>query len=646
MNRFTTSQLLGVFFVLLAAFGLAACGGSETAAPVPIEVTRLVEQVVEVDGAAPQLPPRPKNIVICLPTEPSSLYLYGDTTEAAVAVRHALYTNYITTLSYDYQADGLAKIPSLGDGDAAVNVVEVGQGDRVRRADDSVGPLRVGDTVVNAAGEPIVFDGTPIAVGQMVVEFTMEPTVWSDGEPVKASDSVYSFQLAADPATTATRYAVERTAAYEATGPLSVRWTGLPGFLDSSYFTKFWPPLPEHAWGQFSAIELQSADESNRFPLGDGPFRIVEWRPGERIHLTRNDYYYRAAEGLPHLDSVTFRFLPDREQRLAELAAGRCDIVTHDGLDADAVPFLLEAEASGALAPHFQTGLTYQHIDFNVEPYGDYAAARYDWFEDARVRQAMMLCVDRQGMVDDLLYGRSEVVHTYVPAIHPLYPREGEVEWPYDPQRGNALLDEAGYDRRDAEGFRLDPGGARFAPTLGTTAGDTLRQQISQRFRENMAACGIDVRLHYLPATEWFADGPEGVLFGRQFDLGLFSWLTDVQPACDLYMGARIPGPAGETNPRTGLPFTGWAGDNQNLTGWSNADYDLACRRGLGSLPGTLEYAAAHAEAQRIFARELPSLPLFLSLKVGATQPRVQNFKLDPTQLSELYNIQELDVGP
>ena len=67
-----------------------------------------------------------------------------------------------------------------------------------------------------------------------------------------------------------------------------------------------------------------------------------------------------------------------------------------------------------------------------------------------------MLCVDRQGMVDDLLYGRSEVVHTYVPAIHPLYPREGEVEWPYDPQRGNALLDEAGYDRRDAEGFRLD----------------------------------------------------------------------------------------------------------------------------------------------------------------------------------------------
>ena len=49
--------------------------------------------------------------------------------------------------------------------------------------------------------------------------------------------------------------------------------------------------------------------------------------------------------------------------------------------------------------------------------------------------------------------------------------------------------------------------------------------------------------------------------------------------------------------------------------------------------------------AQRIFAEELPVLPLFLSLKVSATRPDVLNFSLDPTQNSELYNIYEYDLG-
>jgi peptide/nickel transport system substrate-binding protein len=109
--------------------------------------------------------------------------------------------------------------------------------------------------------------------------------------------------------------------------------------------------------------------------------------------------------------------------------------------------------------PYFQTGTVYEHMDFNIHPYGDYANTRYNWFEDASVRQAMTMCTDRQGMVDNIMFGRSEVIHTYIPSVHPLYP-EGLTEWPYDVDAANALLDEAGYDQRDADGFRLDPNGA------------------------------------------------------------------------------------------------------------------------------------------------------------------------------------------
>jgi len=611
-----------------------------------VEVTRVVTTVVEVTAPPPVAPARPKELVICMAQEPASIYVYGEAMLTARAIRHALYTNYITNLAYDYQADGLEKIPSLADGDAVIELVQVGAGDIVRRADDTVGPLAVGDALVDAAGATVTFSGTPLSVGQMVVDFTMKPTVWSDGTPVSATDSVYSFNVASQPETTAPKYTIERTAAYEATGDLSVRWTGLPGFTDSTYFLNFWQPLPEHLWGHLSAAQLMQADESNRLPVGDGPFRILQWTPGESMRLTRNEHYYRADEGLPYLDRVTIRFIPDTNQLLAQLLNGQCDIGTQDGLNADAVPLLLEAEASGLLVPYFQTGTTYQQIAFNVNPYGDYAETRYDWFEDARVRQAMMLCTDRQRMVDDILFGRSEVIHSYVPAVHPFYPSEDITQWPYDPAAGNALLDEAGYSQRGADGTRLDPSGARFAPTLSTTAGNALRLQVSQIFRENMAACGIDVELSYLPPGAFFAAGPEGILFGRRYDLGLFAWLTSVQPSCDLYMGSRVPGPLGETFEATGALYSGWGGDNLNQTGWANAAYDAACQSALGTLPSTPAYGAAHMEAQRIFARELPVLPLFLGLKVSATQPDVVNFSLDSTQNSELYNIYEIDVEP
>jgi peptide/nickel transport system substrate-binding protein len=255
----------------------------------------------------------------------------------------------------------------------------------------------------------------------------------------------------------------------------------------------------------------------------------------------------------------------------------------------------------------------------------------------------MTMCTDRQGMVDNILYGRSEVIQTYVPSVHPLYPTEGLTEWPYDPEAGAALLEEAGFVDGDGDGIREDPDGQPFAPELGTTAGNAMRQQLTQIFKENMLACGIDVQLTYLPADEWFADGPDGVLFGRRIDLGEFAWLTGVEPACDLYLSTLTPGPPEATNPKNGLPYSsGWGGQNQ--TAYYNPDYDAACQQALGNLPGTDEYTEGHLEAQRIFSQDVPVIPLFLRLKVGATRPEVLNYSIDSTQNSELYNIYEFDL--
>ena len=607
---------------------------------VSVEVTRVVtETIVEtVEIQSDTQSAGSKDLIVCMAQEPDTMYPYGGSMLAALAVQHAIYENNITTLSYDYQAQGIEKIPSLADGDAVLNVVEVQPGDMIRDITDTVVAWGEGVTVVNADGEEVTFDGNPVMLEQLAVDFTIKARSWSDGTPVTAEDSVYSFGLNGEPDTPFGKYAIERTASYEATGDLSVRWTGLPGFRDATYYLNFWQPLPEHVWGALSAAELLEAEESSRLPIGDGPFAIEEWVAGDSIRLTRNEYYYQ--EGLPYLDSVTFKFIPDTNQLVAQLLSGACDIGTQDGMDAGQAPFLIEAESNGLLTPYFQTGTVYEHIDFGVDSFGDYGdgVGRPDWFEDVRVRQAMTMCTDRQSMVDNILYGRSEVINSYVPSVHPLYP-ENLSEWPYDVEQANALLDEAGFVDSDGDGIREDPAsGTPFAVTLGTTTGNELRQQLTQIFKENMVECGIDVELYYLPSSEWFADGPEGVLFGRRFDLGEFAWLTGVEPSCSLYGSWNIPGPPEEAD----LYPSGWGG--QNETGWRNEAFDAACQKALGALPGTADYEDAHKEAQVIFSENVPIIPLFLRLKVAAARPNVLNFGVDPTQNSELYNIYEIDL--
>ena len=222
-----------VLFVLLTAVIITAC--SPTIEERTVEVTRLVTETVEVGGdiievtrivteTVPATPvpttetPVNKDLVVCMAQEPDTMYIYGGTMLAARHVQHAVFENDITLLSYDYQAQGIEKLPSLADGDAFIEEVEVNAGDLVLDSSGNPVTLEEGVEVSNAAGEAVVFDGTPIMMQQLVTDFTMKPRVWSDGTPVTTDDSVFSFELTNDPDTPSTKFLNDRTASYETTG--------------------------------------------------------------------------------------------------------------------------------------------------------------------------------------------------------------------------------------------------------------------------------------------------------------------------------------------------------------------------------------------------------------------------------------------
>ena len=612
--------------------------------PVPSGATLEADTVAETtldatDTPAPTLPPTatprpPKDLVVCVGAEPTDLYLYGDDSIAATAIRHALYESPVTSLGYTYQALALEKLPSLADGDAQVQTVEVGEGDLVITAIGELAPLGQGTTVLNADGQPVTYDGQPITMTQLVVDYTFRPLVWSDGTPVTAEDSVFSFEIARDRATPRLNVETRYTAAYEATGERSVRWTGLPGYRDPAFMTHVWPPLPRHQLGDFAPAELPALDEAARAPLSYGAFVVESWTPGESIRLVPNPAYYRAADGLPHLTSLTFRFLAQRSRGLPEGYEG-CHVLTSDVLPFDALPAVDAAAAEGELVEYIASAGVIEQIIFGIDSSAIFEETHTPWFADTRVRQAVTQCIDRPALADEFTGGRATVMDTFVPLDHALRPADLS-QWPYDLAAANTLLDEVGLRDANGDGVREAIGATRpFSVTLGTVAGDPLREELNARVRDNLAACGIQVNPYTLDAGAWFAPGPSGAVFGRKFDLAQFAWLSRVHPDCGLYLTANIPGPLEQG-------FNGWGG--VNVAGWSNEAYDAACNRALSLLPGQEGYVEAHQEAMRIFAAELPAVPLFSRLRLAATTPDVLNFRLDSTQPSELWNAFELDM--
>lgn len=578
-------------------------------------------------------------IVIGQGQEPDTLYYYGGSMLAGRHVLHSLYDGPIEGLDYDFQAvivEDLPKIEDEGSG-AVLDSVDVEAGDRY------VDP-RTQEVVV--ASERVA------ALPRITVRFTIRDGVtWQDGTEVTADDSVFSQMLACHADTPTSKFTCERTTHYKKIDDKTVEWRGLPGFTDQTYYTNFYNPLPRHQEGsdgtrmEDMAPAMILEDESfARAPWSYGPFVVSEWESGDHITLERNPNYWRSDEGLPLLDVVIHRFIPDSNALLASLKSGEIDVATQDGLDISQYDALSEAEVEGDIVPHYVVGTVWEHIDFNLDPVDE----RVPIGACPEVRRALITGTDRETMVDVIQKGQTRVQHTLVPQEHWAFPPEKDlVVYRYDPEAAKRMLERAGFSDRDGDGIReavsdltctittdverstkdqVIPAGTPLELTLNTTAGNVMREDTTLLFQQNMLELGVRINLEYLAANVYFEDGPDGPLFGRQFDLGEFAWLTGVQPPVNLYYCTEIPS---EGN--------GWAGQNQ--TGWCDPDYD---RLGKGA-ETTLEREDAlpfYHEAQRIFMERLPVMPLFARVKVMAVAPDVVNFRPNATVNSETWNIE------
>lgn len=597
-------------------------------------------------------PEMPKTLVVCLAEEPQTLYPYGGNSRSMWAVLEALYDGPFDTRQYAVQPVILEKMPALSDGDARIEAVDVKAGDPVVDAAGNLVALAAGVQVLPAGcSSPecaVTWDGTsPLQMERLSVTFRLKAGIqWSDGAPLTAEDSVFSFQIAADPATPTAKGLIDRTLSYTALDERTVEWVGVPGFVERNYPAYFFLPLPKHAWGTLSAAQILQDEQIRRAPLGWGAYTVQEWTAGDHITLKKNPLYFRAAEGLPAFDTLVFRFSGNPpDSALMALVAGECDIVEPNPDFLPLLEELINTQNNGRLQLLLAQGPEWEHVAFGIRPasyddgYDPAAGDRPDFFGDVRTRQAFALCANRESIVKQVFFNRVDVPRGYLAPDHPAYQKDALPEYPYDPAKGSALLDEVGWKDTDgdpntprvAQGVSGVPDGTPLKVELLTTQAE-LRRQTAQTLQQSWRACGIETNIVQLPPGELFAPGPDGALFGRRFDLAMFYWQTSQRNACALYTSGQIPAAANQ-----------WLGVNAG--GFSSAEYDAACLNSLRAHATPEEDLQALQNAEKVFAGQLPVLPLYFQLKIAIARPDLCGFSLDPTARSFLWNLEDFHLG-
>lgn len=633
--------------IILISFALSAC----KATPATPQATQTPLPPTETPVPSPTAAPEPRVLTICLGQEPQTLYLYNSSARSMWAVLEAIYDGPIDTRGFESVPVILEKMPSQADGDAVYAPVTVQPGTEIVDANGDLSVLAKGVRYLPAGCSEdacaAAWDGSSeVKMDALTLTFKFLPDLkWSDGQPLTAQDSVYSFNVSNDPATPVNRRMLDRTAAYTALDERTLNWVSIPGFRTARYADGFWNPLPEHVYSQYSAAELLIAEISTRQPLGWGAYVIEEWTAGDHITLKPNPSYFRAAEGLPRFDALVYRFLGEQSgNNLQALYNGECDIVDQTvALEVD-IEKIQESEAKGELKIWVGQGPEWEQINYGIVPaaYDDgidfYGRERPDFFGDVRMRRAFALCIDRQKIVDDLYGGLAEVPLGFFPLGHPLYTAELDVTG-FNPIAGSELLEEIGWKDEDqdaatprvARGVPNVPDGQPLQIIYLTTPGGRS-ESAGQAVAISLAQCGVQVAAQPVEAQTLYAAGPEGALFGRQFELAQFAWQIGRTSPCTLYESRQIP--SADNN---------WIGTN--LPGFSDPAYDAACLAARQALPEEAGYAEKQEAVQVLYVEALPSLPLYFRIKMDISRPDLCNFGMDVSARSEFWNLEELDYG-
>jgi peptide/nickel transport system substrate-binding protein len=345
---------------------------------------------------------------------------------------------------------------------------------------------------------------------------------WQDGAPLTAHDIVYSWERILDERVPvqAVRTGTDEIKECVALDDLTIRYVQ-PEPLATSQWNLLFPIIPKHVFEkeQERYPDLRTGEyynRQNRFPVGSGPYRIVEWRENDRIVVERWEDFHGER---PRFRRIVFRIIPDNNVALLSFTKQDVDVIAR----LSAQQFALETNDTT-----FQrVGYKAWGVDWGFSYIGWNMDGSNPFFNDMRVRHAMTHALNIPLILERVMYSLSTQCHGI---FHPeSWMFNPEVELlDYDLEKSAALLDEAGWVVNPRDGWRykeIDGRQVRFDFTLLIPQGSPTSPKIAAIFQQDLRKLGVNLRTREL---EW-ATFLEKV-HGHEFQAQIAAWGTGTDP--------------------------------------------------------------------------------------------------------------------
>ncbi|MFM0089743.1 ABC transporter substrate-binding protein [Paraburkholderia sediminicola] len=419
---------------------------------------------------------------------------------------------------------------------------------------------------------------------------------WHDGKPFTSDDVAYSIQTLRQvhPRAKTTFANVTDVAT---TDPYTVVITlSKPApYLIKAFSSSETPIVPKHIYDGTDLL----TNPANNAPIGTGPFRFVKWVRGSYIEYVRNDDYWE--KGKPWLDRIVVKVINDPAARTVAFEDGSADLSGDSPVPLSDLERLkgnpkLGLETRGY---EFQAGVS--RIEFNLDN---------PVLKNPKVRQAIASALDREVIRKVIYYGYATPLASPIIPSNPYYD-PAPTPYPFNVERANALLDEAGYPRK--------ADGTRFALTVDPLPIGDLPARTAAYVKSALARVGIavTVRSQDLPAYL------KRIYTDRDFDFsinGMSNLFDPVVGVARLYT---------TNNFRRGVPFT-------NGSHYSNPEIDQLFAQ-VAEETDEAKRKQLFSQIQRILERDLPDINLVAPQYLTLYSRAVHNHTTSPDGLSASF---------
>jgi len=431
-------------------------------------------------------------------------------------------------------------------------------------------PLACWDTDGNlipilAAEIPTVENGGLLPGGKVVRWRLKKGVTWHDGKPFTADDCVFTWDFARDPASACVTMGVYKdvTVTKVDSHTIVVSFAKPTPFWATAFVAAEGMIIPKHLFGPFAGAKSRDAP-NNLKPVGTGPYKFVDFKPGDMVRGEINTNYHMPNR--PYFDAIEMKGGGDATSAArAVLQSGEYDYAWNLQVEDEV---LKRMEDSGKGRIYIVPSGDIEFIQLNItDPWNEVDGERasvkskHFAFTDPAVRQAMAVLADRKSM-QEFIYGRTGVATANF-LNNPQKFRSPNTKMEFNIDKANQILEAAGW-KKGSDGVR-EKGGKKLKFVYQTSV-NSLRQKEQAVIKQACQKAGIELELKSVTASVFFSsDVANPDTYGKFWcDMQMYTTtMTQPDPErfMDQYLTREISAKANKWNLR-------------NITRWSSEEYD------------------------------------------------------------------------